>query len=309
MFAAGTAERIALLPSSVFICKLLGASPDESFCPLMFTCTTSHLERSMQHIVTWVNVTIDGDWIGNRIYWTLRHNSWLQFTNHCHTHTDQWSQSRLPTADVSVLPGSLPRWLAAISHQPPTHLTAAPELSRIQSQSYIATDGRSISKSWRRAIYYCLTVTVLFLWGALSDERTGRSFVYAAGPRQRSLSRVRVPWISRPYFAVSVLRLPFSSPPTTRRVTVEVFDPASTRVYLVLPTGPFYIASAWTAQKTPLPTVNSIVACYIAMAFSLAPQFLLWANMPQYFFFSRNFSAPRSRARFTTMWTSLFSFA
>jgi hypothetical protein len=37
------------------------------------------------------------------------------------------------------------------------------------------------------------------------------------------------PWISPPYFTVSVLRLPFSSPPTTRRVTVEVFDPASTR--------------------------------------------------------------------------------
>jgi hypothetical protein len=31
-------------------------------------------------------------------------------------------------------------------------------------------------------IYYSLTVTVLFLWGALSDERTGLSFVYAAGP-------------------------------------------------------------------------------------------------------------------------------
>jgi hypothetical protein len=30
------------------------------------------------------------------------------------------------------------------------------------------------------------------------------------------------------------LRLPFSSPPTTRRVTVEVFDTASTRVGLVL---------------------------------------------------------------------------
>jgi hypothetical protein len=29
---------------------------------------------------------------------------------------------------------------------------------------------------------------------------------------------------------VSDLRLPFSSPPTTRRVTVEVFDPAATRV-------------------------------------------------------------------------------
>jgi hypothetical protein len=35
---------------------------------------------------------------------------------------------------------------------------------------------------------------------------------------------------SRPYFTVSDSRLPFSSPPTTRRVTVEVFDPASTRV-------------------------------------------------------------------------------
>jgi hypothetical protein len=79
-------------------------------------------------------------------------------------------------------------------------------------------------------IYYCLTVTVLFLWGALSDERTGLSFVYAAGPCQRSLSRVRVPWDSRPYFTASHLSLPFSSPPTTRRVTVEVFDPASTRV-------------------------------------------------------------------------------
>jgi hypothetical protein len=80
-------------------------------------------------------------------------------------------------------------------------------------------------------MYYCLTVTVLFLWGALSDENTGLSFVYAAGPCQRSLSLVRVPWYSRPYFTVSHLRLPFSLPPTTRRVTVDLFDPASTRVY------------------------------------------------------------------------------
>jgi hypothetical protein len=76
----------------------------------------------------------------------------------------------------------------------------------------------------RPDIYYCMTVTVLFLWGALSDERTGLSYLCAAGPCQRSLSRVRVPWDLRPYFTVSDLRLPFSSPPTTRRVTVEVFD-------------------------------------------------------------------------------------
>jgi hypothetical protein len=83
-------------------------------------------------------------------------------------------------------------------------------------------------------IYCCVTVTVLLLWDALSKERTGLSFVYAVGPCQRSLSWVRVPWYSRPYFTVSDLRFHFLSPPTTRRVTVEVFDPASTRVCSVL---------------------------------------------------------------------------
>jgi hypothetical protein len=77
--------------------------------------------------------------------------------------------------------------------------------------------------------FYCLRFTALLLCGALSDERMGRSFVYAARPCQRSLSRVRVSWNSRPYFTVSDSRLPFSLPFTTRRVTVEVFNPASTR--------------------------------------------------------------------------------
>jgi hypothetical protein len=93
-------------------------------------------------------------------------------------------------------------------------------------------------------MYYYLTVTVLFLWGTLSDERTGLSFVYADGPCQCSLSRVRVPRDSRPYFTVSDLRLPFLSPPTTRRVAVEVFDPASTRVLESR-----HIAAARTTQK------------------------------------------------------------
>jgi hypothetical protein len=84
----------------------------------------------------------------------------------------------------------------------------------------------------RRDIYYSLTITVLFLWGALSDEKTGLSFVYATVPRQRTPSWIRVPLVSWPYFTVSDLRLPFSSLATTRRVKVEVFDPASTRVSL-----------------------------------------------------------------------------
>jgi hypothetical protein len=98
-------------------------------------------------------------------------------------------------------------------------------------------DGQSASLSWNKVpilglrpdFYYCQTVVVSLMWGALSNERTGLSFKIAAGPRQRSHSRVRVPWDSRPYFALLDSRLPFSSPPTTRMATAEVFDPASTR--------------------------------------------------------------------------------
>jgi hypothetical protein len=67
-----------------------------------------------------------------------------------------------------------------------------------------------------------LTVSHSVSLGIEPHERTGLSFVCAAGPCQRSLPRVLVPWDLRPYFTVSDLRLPFSSPPTTRRVTVEV---------------------------------------------------------------------------------------
>jgi hypothetical protein len=88
----------------------------------------------------------------------------------------------------------------------------------------------TVSQSVSLGIYLLVwQLRSCFLWGVFSDERTGLSFLYAAGPCQRSVSRVRVPWDLRPYFTVSHLRLPFSSPRTTRRVTVEVFDPASTR--------------------------------------------------------------------------------
>jgi hypothetical protein len=75
-------------------------------------------------------------------------------------------------------------------------------MSRVES--YVTTDGKSASLSWSKApiwglrpdLYYCLTVAGLLIWGALSDERTDLSFTIAAGPRERSHSRVRVPWYS-----------------------------------------------------------------------------------------------------------------
>jgi hypothetical protein len=69
--------------------------------------------------------------------------------------------------------------------------------------------------------------------GARSVERMGLTFVYTADPDQRSLSWVRVPWDSWPAFTVSDLRLSFSLPPTTSRITVEVLEPASRRLPLV----------------------------------------------------------------------------
>jgi hypothetical protein len=70
-----------------------------------------------------------------------------------------------------------------------------------ESESYVTTDGQPASLSWNKApiwvlrpdLDYCLTVTGLLLWGAVSDERTGLPFAIATGPRQRSHFWVRVP--------------------------------------------------------------------------------------------------------------------
>jgi hypothetical protein len=94
-------------------------------------------------------------------------------------------------------------------------------------------------------------VTVKTFAGLLTrgicDKRTGLSFTVAAGTRQGNHSRVRVLRGPRSHFTVTGSRLPpnledqvlvfispshwghFPSPLTARRVTVEVFDPASTR--------------------------------------------------------------------------------
>jgi hypothetical protein len=132
-------------------------------------------------------------------------------------------------------PGLAPFWLAPFY----SDLKYDWLHSQSQSQSYTTTDGQPASLSWNKApiwglrpdLDYCLTLACLLVWGALSDERTGLPFAFAAGPCQRRLSRVRVPWDSRPYFAVSDLRLPLSSPPTTRRVTVEVFERIASRPF------------------------------------------------------------------------------
>jgi hypothetical protein len=85
-----------------------------------------------------------------------------------------------------------------------------------------------------------------------THERMGLSFTIAAGPRPRSQSRVRVPWDSRPHFTVSYSRLPFSSSPTTRRATVEIFESAQYLSIQFVPEGKHDCVSVVKANRSSL---------------------------------------------------------
>jgi hypothetical protein len=107
--------------------------------------------------------------------------------------------------------------------------------------------------------YYCQNVVNLLKWCTFSEERMGLSFTISAGPRQRSHSGVKSPaalmaifcclrfetsptWRARfPYLYPPGTgwlsytprhRVPFLLPPTTRRVTVVVYEPAFTHGWL-----------------------------------------------------------------------------
>jgi hypothetical protein len=120
------------------------------------------------------------------------------------------------TLEILKLPA-----LRSYLHSLPCRAQLSTELVESESESYVTTDGQSASLSWNKApiwglrpdLYYCQNVAGLLMWGALSDERMGLSFTFAAGPRQRSCSRARVPWDSRPHFTVSDSCLLFCSLP------------------------------------------------------------------------------------------------
>jgi hypothetical protein len=144
------------------------------------------------------------------------HNQWLSKTRSIPYWTTSVFSSTVTNADESLL----------------THWTSLWKPLLSVWVWVFCYDRRSLGQSVRGLrpdFCYCQKVAGLLMWGALSDERAGLSFEIAAGPCQCSHSWLRVPWDSWPYFTVSNSRLPFSSPPTTSRATVEVFDPASTR--------------------------------------------------------------------------------
>jgi hypothetical protein len=130
--------------------------------------------------------------------------------------------------------------------------------------------------------------------GCLLDERMGLSFTVAAGPRQRSHSRVQVLWTydhvllsqildfptwrtRSPYFYPSWTGWPSSisrhwflfllSPMTHRATTVGVSEPCL-HMGIMNFTAAHYIASGETAQRNPFPTALllwCVISC-LAMA-------------------------------------------
>jgi hypothetical protein len=119
----------------------------------------------------------------------------------------------------------------------------------------------SVSKSWCRAPFGAHDQIFITVWQLRS--------CFSVAP---SLTRVRVCLLylllalasavflrseslgTRDHILLSDLRPRFSSPPTTRRVMMEVFDPVFTRVLFLMAAGSRYIASALITQRTPLPT-------------------------------------------------------
>jgi hypothetical protein len=194
-----------------------------------------------------VYVPINGVWIGEPIYWPLITTRFEITSNY--SATANLHKSKITTAPDKPFSACCifsSRFLAMASNSGDALVSRAQALPSpipiqnclpTESKSYVKTDGQSASLSWnkarirglRRDFYWCQIVAGLLVWGALSEERTGLSFTIVAGPRQRSHFWVRVPWDSwsYEYFTVSNSRPSFSSHPTTRRVTVEVFEPAS----------------------------------------------------------------------------------
>jgi hypothetical protein len=106
------------------------------------------------------------------------------------------------------------------------------------------------------------------MWGALSDERTGLSFtllVLASAGVLGFKSRG-----TRDHILLSHIRdSPISSPPTTRRASVELFDPASTREMMFLAASFTYIFSGRTSWKTlPLPSNGRPLLSRIFVSFT-----------------------------------------
>jgi hypothetical protein len=136
-----------------------------TWIPLGFAVHFGNLD-----ITTRYSVTIDGVWIGNRIYWTLT----LVTTNNYNSLTGLHAPKIAVIIEHKVFSVFNTRCLVAASNGGRSPSSGSLNSLRIWGP--------------RSNFCYCRTVAGLFMWGGFSDERMGLSFAIAAGTRQRSHS-------------------------------------------------------------------------------------------------------------------------
>jgi hypothetical protein len=135
----------------------------------------------------------------------------------------------------------------------------------LKSKSKSHCDWRSVSQSVSLGVEPHLGLMTRYLllfdsYGLVSVQRPllwegGSVFCICCWALPVQSFSCQVPWDSWPYFTVSNLRLPFSSPPTTCRVTMKVFNPASTRVW----SNPSYSLSLYRLRMDHTENMASIV--------------------------------------------------
>jgi hypothetical protein len=104
----------------------------------------------------------------------------------------------------------------------------------------------------------CLIITVLFLWSALSDERTSLSFVYAADTLQCSPSWVRGPMVSRPYLLSQIWDFPFRSLLRLAGSRWRYLTPPPHGLKVNCGCYSRYVAFARTRTENPVPLLKSV---------------------------------------------------
>jgi hypothetical protein len=97
-------------------------------------------------------------------------------------------------------------------------------------------------------ITYFQSVAGLLMWDALSGEKMGLSVTTAADPRQRSHSRVRVPWDSWSNWLTSNLALVISTSARTAEKTPFIF-----------------VLQSFPWEHVCLPRCYSVTAAYISL--------------------------------------------
>jgi hypothetical protein len=146
-------------------------------------------------------------------------------TNYSSSQSMALSDSLHSLLDYACLPFHCDEWRTKNSYSH-IELPWTTSVRRItptsESECYVTTDGQSASLSWNQALIWGLNTTLVLLSDSCGFVDVGRSLWREDGSVICNCCWSLPAWDSRPLYQIR------DFPPTTRRATVEVLDPAST---------------------------------------------------------------------------------